>query len=54
MAAHSSILAWESYGQWSLVGYSPYGHKRVRHNMATEKRQLFVFIIFYLFIKKMK
>ena len=27
MAIHSSILAWESHGQRSLVGYSPWGHK---------------------------
>ena len=27
MATHSSILAWESHGQRSLVGYSPWGHK---------------------------
>ena len=29
MATHSSILAWEIHGQRSLVGYSPWGHKRV-------------------------
>ena len=27
MAAHSTILAWESHGQRSLAGYSPWGHK---------------------------
>ena len=27
MATHCSILAWESHGQRSLVGYSPRGHK---------------------------
>ena len=27
MAPHSSILAGESHGQRSLVGYSPGGHK---------------------------
>ena len=27
MAAHSSILTWESYGLRSLVGYSPWGCK---------------------------
>ena len=27
MATHSSILAWRIYGQRSLVGYSPRGHK---------------------------
>ena len=28
MATHSSILAWESHGQWSLVGYSPWGSEK--------------------------
>ena len=37
VATHASVLAWEqarnsSHGQRSLVGYSPWGHKRVRHN----------------------
>ena len=27
MATHSSILAWRSYGQRSLAGYSPWDHK---------------------------
>ena len=27
IATHSSILAWESHGQRSLAGYSPWGHK---------------------------
>ena len=27
MASHSSILAWKTDGQRSLVGYSPWGHK---------------------------
>ena len=27
MATHSSILAWKSHGQRSLVGYSPRGRK---------------------------
>ena len=26
MATHSSILAWEIYGQRSLVGYGPWIH----------------------------
>ena len=29
MATHSSILAWKSPGQRSLVGYSPQGHKEL-------------------------
>ena len=28
MAAHSSILAWESRRQKNLVGYSPYGRTK--------------------------
>ena len=27
MATHSSILAWESYGQKTLSGYTRWGHK---------------------------
>ena len=35
MATHSNILAGK-YGQRSLVGYSPWGHKRVSHDLATK------------------
>ena len=38
VATHSSILAWEPHGQRSLAGYSPRGHKRVRHDLATEQQ----------------
>ena len=41
MATHSSILAWEIHGQWSLAGYSPEGCKRVQHDSAT-KQQIYV------------
>ena len=34
MATHSRIPAWESHGQRSLVGYSPWGHKRVGHDWS--------------------
>ena len=27
MATHTSTPAWKSYGQRTLVGYSPWGHK---------------------------
>ena len=27
MATHSNMFAWEIYGQKSLAGYSPWGHK---------------------------
>ena len=39
MATHSSILAGESHGQGNLEGYSPWGCKRVRHDLVTEKQQ---------------
>ena len=29
MATHSSILAWKTHGQRSLIGYSPWGHKEL-------------------------
>ena len=29
MVTHSSILAWESHGRRSLVGYSPWGRKEL-------------------------
>ena len=28
------FLPGKSHGQWSLVGYSPWGHKRARHGLA--------------------
>ena len=37
MATLSSILAWDIRGQRSLVGYSPWGYKRVGHNLATKQ-----------------
>ena len=27
MATHYSVLFWRTHGQWSLVGYSPWGGK---------------------------
>ena len=36
MATHSSILAWEI--PWSLAGYSAWGLKRIRHNLATQQQ----------------
>ena len=30
----------KSHGQRRLAGYSPWGHKRVRHNLATKTEQL--------------
>ena len=36
MATHASILAWRIYGQRSLVGYRPQGHKEWDTTEATE------------------
>ena len=44
MATHCSILAGESHGQRSLVGYSPWGHKESEtperlNNTHTHRRE---------------
>ena len=36
MATHSNILASEITSPRMLVGYSPWGHKRVGHNLVTK------------------
>ena len=38
-ATHSSILAWESHGQRSLMGYNPWDHKRAGHDLKTKQQQ---------------
>ena len=38
------ILVWEVHGQSSLVGYSPWGHKTVRHDLVTKQQQQHVII----------
>ena len=43
MVTHSSIpvfLPGKSYGQRSLSGYSPWGHKRVGYNLETKQQQI--------------
>ena len=39
MAAHSSILASEIPWTEDPVAYSPWGFKRIRHNLATEQQE---------------
>ena len=39
MAICSSTAAWEIHGQRNLVGYSPWGCKRVSHDLATKEKQ---------------
>jgi len=38
MATYSSTLE-KSHGQRRLAGYSPWGHKRVGHDLATKQQQ---------------
>ena len=33
------FLPGKSHGQRSLVGYSPLGHQRLRHDLASEQQQ---------------
>ena len=33
------FLPGEFHGQRSLVGYHPWGHKRVRHSLVTKQQQ---------------
>ena len=39
MATHSNIAAWRIPWKWSLVGCSPWCHRRVRDDLATEQQQ---------------
>ena len=41
MATHCSILAGKSHGQRSLVGYSPWGHRRVRQGLVIKQQHFF-------------
>ena len=40
MATHSRIHPGKSHGQRSLVGYSPWGSKRVRHDQPLNNSML--------------
>ena len=35
---HSTILAWKITLTGDLVGYSSWGHKRVRHDLVTKQQ----------------
>ena len=39
MATHLLFLPGKMHGQRSLAGYSPWGHKRVRHDFTTKQQQ---------------
>ena len=49
MATHS-ILAWESHGQRSLVGYSLWGRKRAGHNLVTKQHVYSTLILLLLIL----
>ena len=38
MATHSSIFVWRIHAQRSLASYSPWGHKKVGHNLVTKQQ----------------
>ena len=40
MATQASILAWGIPRQRSLAGYSPQGHKRVGHALASKQQHI--------------
>ena len=43
------MLPGKSHGQRSLVGYSPWDHKRVEHNIVT-KQQPTIIVYTYIYI----
>ena len=43
------FLPAESHGQRSLTGYSPWGHKRLRHELAT-KQQHHVYMYVHMYV----
>ena len=47
MADNSNILPMKSHRQRSLLGYSPWGHKRVEHDLATKQQQGFLGFVLY-------
>ena len=38
MATHSGILTWEIPWTEEPGGYSPWGHRRVKHDLATQQQ----------------
>ena len=44
MATHSSGFPGKAHGQRSLVGYNPWGRKRVRHDLSTKQQQFCLYI----------
>ena len=50
MATPPVSLPEKFHGQRSLVGYSPWGRKRARHDRATHTHTHIICIIYYIFI----
>ena len=46
-----AFLPGESLGLRSLLGYSPWGHKRVRHDLAAKQQKYIVLFLFSLTLK---
>ena len=40
---------WKSHGQSNLVGYSPWGCKRIWHNLVTKQKQQLTMLNLYLY-----
>ena len=40
IATHPSILPEKFHGQRNVVGYRPWGHNRVGHNLVTKQQQM--------------
>ena len=50
MAVHSSVFAWEIHGQRRLAGYSPWGCKRVIHDLMTKQQHTRIYLHRYIYI----
>ena len=42
------FLPGKSHGQRSLVGYNPWGHRRVRHDLVTKQQQICDYVKYIL------
>ena len=51
MATYSNIPVWEISWKRSMADYSPWGHKKVRHNLLTKQQQyIYIYIYIYTYI----
>ena len=47
------LLPRESHGQRSLVGYSPRGCKRVRHDLVTKQQNNRTYLVYLFYLEKL-